>query len=56
MQQYARESIPRYLDSSCYKVVCGGVEVFSEPLRYQCRHTCYTGGGVVDKIVMRAAA
>ncbi|RDW88370.1 hypothetical protein BP6252_00402 [Coleophoma cylindrospora] len=50
------ELVPKYLDSSCYKVVNGGVDVVTALLKLQYDHLFYTGGGNVGKIVMRAAA
>lgn len=48
--------VPKYLDQTCYRVINGGVETVTELLKLQYDHICYTGGAVVGKIVMKAAA
>lgn len=48
--------IPNYLDKDAFAVVEGAVEETTELLSHQFDHIIYTGGEVVGKIVMRAAA
>ncbi|RUP44143.1 Aldehyde/histidinol dehydrogenase [Jimgerdemannia flammicorona] len=48
--------LPRYLDQSSYRVVNGGVPETTRLLELRFDHICYTGNGVVGKIVMTAAA
>ena len=48
--------IPKYLDSSCVKVVTGGVPETTALLAQRWDHIFYTGNGFVGKIVMKAAA
>lgn len=48
--------IPRYLDSGAVRVVEGAVEETTALLKQRFDHIFYTGGSVVGKIVMRAAA
>lgn len=50
------EIIPQYLDNNAYSVVQGAVEETTELLKQRFDHILYTGGEVVGKIVMRAAA
>lgn len=50
------EHLPEYLDSSCIKVVEGGVPEATELLKERFDHIMYTGNGSVAKVVMRAAA
>ncbi len=50
------ELVPKYLDPAVVRVVNGGKEVVQELLEHPYGHILYTGGGVVGKIVMRAAA
>ncbi|WP_289028939.1 aldehyde dehydrogenase family protein [uncultured Paraglaciecola sp.] len=50
------EQIPKYLDQLAVEVVEGAVDETSELLQNQFDHIIYTGGEVVGKIVMRAAA
>lgn len=50
------EQIPKYLDQQAVVVVEGAVDETSELLQNQFDHIIYTGGEVVGKIVMRAAA
>jgi len=50
------ELVPKYLDTSCYIVVEGGVPETTELLKVQFDHIFYTGNGAVGKIVLRAAA
>jgi aldehyde dehydrogenase (NAD+) len=48
--------IPQYLDNDAFAVVEGAVDETTELLKHQFEHIIYTGGEVVGKIVMRAAA
>lgn len=50
------ELIGKYLDKEAFLVVEGGVEETTAVLQQQFDHILYTGGEVVGKIVMRAAA
>lgn len=50
------ELIPKYLDNDLYKVVEGGADETTLLLKQKFDHIFYTGGEVVGKIVMRAAA
>lgn len=50
------ELVPKYLDTSCYIVVEGGVPETTELLKVQFDHIFYTGNGAVGKIVLRAAS
>jgi acyl-CoA reductase-like NAD-dependent aldehyde dehydrogenase len=44
------------LDSSCYRIVNGGVEESTELLKNPFDHIFYTGNSTVGKIVMEAAS
>ncbi len=48
--------VPKYLDSSCIKVVEGGVAETTALLELPWDHILYTGGGKIGRIVMAAAA
>lgn len=48
--------VPQYLDNDAFAVVEGAVHETTELLKHQFEHIIYTGGEVVGKIVMRAAA
>lgn len=56
MSTLIAELIPQYLDNDAIVVVEGAVEETTELLKHQFDHIIYTGGEVVGKIVMRAAA
>ncbi|KAI8138040.1 Aldehyde/histidinol dehydrogenase [Fennellomyces sp. T-0311] len=47
---------PKYMDSSCYRVINGGVPETTKLLEYHFDHIFYTGSSTVGKIVMAAAA
>jgi acyl-CoA reductase-like NAD-dependent aldehyde dehydrogenase len=49
-------NIPKYLDSSCIRVVEGGPEDTTLLLKEQFDHIFYTGSTQVGKIIMKAAA
>ena len=48
--------VPQYLDTSCVKVVEGGVAESTALLKLPWDHIFYTGNGAIAKIVMTAAA
>ena len=48
--------IPRYLDEDCFRVINGGKEETSALLRERFDFIFYTGGHVVGKIILEAAA
>jgi aldehyde dehydrogenase (NAD+) len=50
------ELVAQYLDNDAFAVVEGAVDETTELLKHQFDHIIYTGGEVVGKIVMRAAA
>jgi aldehyde dehydrogenase (NAD+) len=50
------EMVMQYLDPDAFAVVEGAVDETTELLKHQFDHIIYTGGEVVGKIVMRAAA
>ncbi|MEP2654033.1 MAG: aldehyde dehydrogenase family protein [Paraglaciecola sp.] len=50
------QQIPKYLDQQAVAVVEGAVDETSELLKHQFDHIIYTGGELVGKVVMRAAA
>jgi len=50
------ELVTQYLDNDAFAVVEGAVDETTELLKHQFDHIIYTGGEVVGKIVMRAAA
>ena len=56
MSQLVAQLIPQYLDNDAVAVVEGAVDETTELLKHQFDHIIYTGGEVVGKIVMRAAA
>ncbi|RCI01893.1 Aldehyde dehydrogenase [Rhizopus stolonifer] len=47
---------PKYMDTSCYRIVNGGVPETTELLKYKFDHIFYTGNHTVAKIIMTAAA
>lgn len=50
------ELIPKYLDTTAFKVVNGAIDETTELLRLRWDHIFYTGSGSVGKIVAKAAA
>ncbi|KAI9323631.1 Aldehyde/histidinol dehydrogenase [Dichotomocladium elegans] len=50
------ELFPKYMDTSCYRIVNGGPQEATALLGYHFDHIFYTGGGPVAKNVMAAAA
>ncbi|CAG0916821.1 unnamed protein product [Notodromas monacha] len=53
--QLFSELISKYLDSSCYKVVCGGVAETTDLLKQRFDYIFFTGGYRVGKIVREAS-
>jgi aldehyde dehydrogenase (NAD+) len=56
MSTLVAKLIPQYLDNEAFAVVEGAVDETTELLKHQFDHIIYTGGEVVGKVVMRAAA
>jgi aldehyde dehydrogenase (NAD+) len=56
MSALMAELIPKYLDNEAFAVIEGAVDETTELLKHPFDHIIYTGGEVVGKIVMRAAA
>jgi aldehyde dehydrogenase (NAD+) len=56
MSMLLAELVAQYLDPDAFTVVEGAVNETTELLKHQFDHIIYTGGEVVGKIVMRAAA
>ncbi|XP_058830515.1 aldehyde dehydrogenase, dimeric NADP-preferring-like isoform X3 [Topomyia yanbarensis] len=52
--KFIAETIPKYLDSECYRVVEGGAKETSEMLKQKFDYVFYTGSGRVGKIVHQA--
>ncbi|XP_055537735.1 aldehyde dehydrogenase, dimeric NADP-preferring isoform X3 [Wyeomyia smithii] len=52
--KFIAETIPKYLDSDCYKVIEGGAKETSELLRQKFDYVFYTGSSRVGKIVHQA--
>lgn len=50
------EAVPKYLDRDCFVVAEGGVPETTELLNQRFDKIFYTGGGVVGRIIMAAAA
>jgi aldehyde dehydrogenase (NAD+) len=50
------DQVPKYLDPECVKIVEGGVAETTALLDLPFDHILYTGGGIVGRIVMAAAA
>ncbi|KAI8641803.1 Aldehyde/histidinol dehydrogenase [Parasitella parasitica] len=50
------EIFPKYMDTSCYRIVNGGVEETTFLLKEKFNHIFYTGNENVAKIVLTAAA
>ncbi|KAF1805730.1 Aldehyde/histidinol dehydrogenase [Mucor lusitanicus] len=50
------ELFPKYMDTSCYRIVNGGVEETTFLLKEKFNHIFYTGNENVAKVVMTAAA
>lgn len=50
------ELFPRYMDTSCYRLVNGGVEQTTALLKERFDHIFYTGNSTVAKVIMTAAA
>lgn len=56
MSNLLAQLVPKYLDNDAFVVVEGAVDETTELLKHPFDHIIYTGGEVVGKIVMRAAA
>lgn len=56
MSKLVAKMVSEYLDNDAIDVVEGAVQETTELLKHQFDHIIYTGGDVVGKIVMRAAA
>lgn len=56
MSKLVAKMVSQYLDNDAIDVVEGAVQETTELLKHQFDHIIYTGGDVVGKIVMRAAA
>ncbi|KJE97385.1 aldehyde dehydrogenase type III-PG [Capsaspora owczarzaki ATCC 30864] len=54
--QLLSKLLPAYLDPKAYRVVNGGISETSALLEQRFDSICYTGGGAVAKIIMKAAA
>lgn len=52
--KFIAETIPKYLDSECYRVIEGGAKETSELLKEKFDYVFYTGSGRVGKIVHKA--
>lgn len=52
--RFIAETIPKYLDQDCYRVVEGGVKETSELLKQKFDYIFYTGSGRVGRIVHQA--
>lgn len=50
------ELLPRYLDPTCFKVINGDKDIAQELLKHPYGHILFTGGTVIAKDVMKAAA
>jgi acyl-CoA reductase-like NAD-dependent aldehyde dehydrogenase len=50
------ELFPKYMDTSCYRIVNGAVEETTFLLKQRFDHILYTGNSTVAKIIMEAAA
>jgi acyl-CoA reductase-like NAD-dependent aldehyde dehydrogenase len=50
------ELFPKYLDSSCFRVINGGKDVAQALLDHPYGHILFTGGTAVAKEVMKSAA
>lgn len=48
--------LPDYIDSSCYRVMCGGADVAQALLRQRFDHITFTGSQRVAKMILHAAA
>lgn len=53
--KFMAEQIPKYLDSDCYQVVCGGVPETTELLKHKFDYIFYTGSTRVGQIIHQAA-
>ncbi|SCZ93841.1 BZ3500_MvSof-1268-A1-R1_Chr6-3g08920 [Microbotryum saponariae] len=51
-----QELLPKYLDTSAYKIILGAVDQVTRALELKFDHIFYTGSGGIGKIIARAAA
>lgn len=54
--KFLAETLPKYLDNDCYKVIEGGVSETSDILKEKFDYIFYTGSTTVGKIIYAAAA
>lgn len=47
--------IPQYLDTNCYKVVCGGIDTTTSILKQSWDKIFFTGSANVGRVVLQAA-
>ncbi|KAF4566289.1 hypothetical protein EYR36_011705 [Pleurotus pulmonarius] len=47
--------LPKYLDTSAYRVILGGPDVGSQAMEIRCKSFFFTGGGTVGRIIATAA-
>lgn len=55
-EKFIAEHVPKYLDSSCYKVVTGGINETTQLLKERYDFIFFTGSTTVGKIVHQAAS
>ncbi|XP_024892461.1 aldehyde dehydrogenase, dimeric NADP-preferring isoform X1 [Temnothorax curvispinosus] len=53
--KYLYETIPKYLDTDCCRVIMGGVSETTELLKQRFDYIFYTGSSTIGKIVRKAA-
>ncbi|XP_070527545.1 aldehyde dehydrogenase, dimeric NADP-preferring isoform X3 [Cardiocondyla obscurior] len=53
--KYLYETIPKYLDTECCRVVMGGISETTELLKQRFDYIFYTGSSTIGKIVRKAA-
>ncbi|XP_011694882.1 PREDICTED: aldehyde dehydrogenase, dimeric NADP-preferring isoform X3 [Wasmannia auropunctata] len=53
--KYLYETIPKYLDTECCRVIMGGVSETTELLKQRFDYIFYTGSSTIGKIVRKAA-
>lgn len=54
--KFIAETIPKYLDQECYRVIEGGVKETTEVLKQKFDYIFYTGSGRVGKIIHKACS
>jgi acyl-CoA reductase-like NAD-dependent aldehyde dehydrogenase len=50
------ELFPKYMDTSCYRIVNGAIDETTALLRERFDHIFYTGNSSVAKVIMEAAS